>query len=154
MNADQYFDHWNKVWRDLMRGVSMLEDQNLVFRPAEGYKRTVGDILGHIINLELGWIHYVVRRQLDHWPDESLVKFDSVKALQAEMERVHKETTDYLSTLPVDEFNRIVQVPENGAPKLSWILWHVLEQEIHHRGEFFLCLSLMGMDRPTTDRPE
>ncbi|MGD8603827.1 MAG: DinB family protein [Anaerolineales bacterium] len=154
MNADQYFDHWNKVWRDLMRGVSILHDEHLKFRPAKTYDRTVGDILRHIINLELGWIHFVIRRQLEEWPDENAEQLDTVKAIRQEMERVHKETTHYLSTLPVEEFTRIVQVPDDGAPKLSWILWHVLEQEIHHRGEFFLCLSLLGLQRPETDRPE
>jgi uncharacterized damage-inducible protein DinB len=154
MNADQYFDHWNKVWRDLMRGVSLLEDKHLGYRPAEGYERTVGDILQHIVNLELGWIHFVVRRELEGWPAESSRQAGSMQAIQEEMERVHKETTHYLSTLPVEEFTRIVQVPGDGAPKLSWILWHVLEQQIHHRGELFLCLSLLGLDRPKTDRPE
>lgn len=154
MNADQYFDHWNKVRRDLMRGVSMLKDENLDFRPAKTYQRTVGDILRHIIGLEQGWIHFVVRRKLDEWPDEKSMQLNTVEAIRQEMERVHKETTDYLSTLSVDEFTRIVQVPDDGAPKLSWILWHVLEQEIHHRGEFFLCLSLLGLQRPETDRPE
>ena len=154
MNADQYFDHWNKIWRDLMRGVSMLDDEHLDFRPAKTYERTVGDILRHIINLELGWIHFVVRRHLDEWPAEDATQLDSVEAIRQEMERVHKETTGYLSSLPVEEFTRIVQVPDDGAPKLSWILWHVLEQEIHHRGEFYLCLSLLELQRPKTDRPE
>ncbi len=52
------------------------------------------------------------------------------------------------------EFDRIVQVPGDGTPMLGWILWHVLEQVIHHRGELFLCLSLLGMDRPAIDRPQ
>jgi uncharacterized damage-inducible protein DinB len=54
----------------------------------------------------------------------------------------------------VDDLNRVVQVPEDGVPKLSWILWHVLEQQIHHRGELFLCISLLGKERPILDRPE
>jgi uncharacterized damage-inducible protein DinB len=61
---------------------------------------------------------------------------------------------EYLKTVGEEDFERIVQVPGDGTPKLGWILWHVLEQEIHHRGELFLCLSLMGLDRPKVDRPE
>ena len=70
-----------------------------------------------------------------------------------EMARVHKETLAYLTSLPVEEFTRVVQVPEDGTPKLGWILWHVFEQQIHHRGELYLCLSLLGLERPETDRP-
>jgi len=153
MNAAEYFDHWATVWRDLQLGVAVLHDEQLSFRPAERYSRTVGDILRHIINVEQGWIHYVVRRSLKAWPEEGAGQLNTVRAIQAELTRTHKETLEYLTTVPMDDFNRIVQVPGDGTPKLGWILWHVLEQQIHHRGELFLCLSLLGMDRPKIDRP-
>lgn len=153
MNAAEYFDHWPVVHRDLLRGLAMLKDAHLDVRPAELYPRTVGGVLRHIINQEDGWIHFVVRRALPAWPDENLLGND-VKTLRAELERVHKETMAYLATVDMDDFDRIVQVPGDGTPMLGWILWHVLEQVIHHRGELFLCLSLLGMDRPTIDRPQ
>ncbi|NIS81866.1 MAG: DUF664 domain-containing protein [Anaerolineales bacterium] len=153
MNAAQFFDHWHKVWRDLMRAVSMLTDEHLGFRPAERYQRTVGDILRHIINLEQGWIHYIVRRSLPGWPDEGADRLTTIEAIRKEMESVHGETMDFLATVPVEDFNRLVQVPADGTPKLAWILWHVFEQHIHHRGELYLCLCLLEMDRPKTDRP-
>ena len=151
MNAAQFFDHWNKVWRDLMRAVSLLKDEHLSYRPAEQYPRNVGDILRHLIYLEEGWIHFVVRRELEGWPEER--DGDDIETLREEMTRVHQATMDYLATVPVDDFNRIIQVPDDGTPKLGWILWHVFEQQIHHRGELFLCLSLLGLERPKTDRP-
>lgn len=152
MNAAQFFDHWNKVWRDLMRAIAMLKDEHLAFRPSEHYGRSVGEILAHIINLEEGWIHYVVRRELSPWPEER--DFQSVDELRQTLNSVHQETMEYLATVPVDDFNRIIQVPDDGTPKLGWILWHVFEQQIHHRGELFLCLSLLNLERPKIDRPE
>lgn len=153
MNAAQFFDHWYKVRRDLFRAVDMLQDEHLSFRPAEAYPRTVGDILRHIIELEQGWIHFVIRRSLPDWPDPGADQFATVDAIRDEMKRVQSETQDYLATVPIEDFDRIVQVPEDGTPKLGWILWHVLEQQIHHRGELYLCLSMLGMERPKTDRP-
>jgi uncharacterized damage-inducible protein DinB len=153
MNAAEYFDHWPVVHRDLLRGLAMLKDAHLDVRPAEVYPRTIGGVLRHIINQEDGWIHFVVRRALPAWPDENLLGND-VKTLRAELERVHKQTMAYLATVDMADFDRIVQVPGDGTPMLGWILWHVLEQVIHHRGELFLCLSLLGMDRPTIDRPQ
>ncbi len=153
MNAAEYFDHWDKVRRDLLRAVAVLEDGDLEFRPAERYDRDVGDILRHIINLEQGWIHYVIQRELDEWPAENDGRLITVSAIEAEITHTHEQTEVYLGTLPIEDFNRIVQVPGDGTPKLGWILWHVLEQQIHHRGELFLCLSFLGKDRPKTDRP-
>ncbi|NIM93609.1 MAG: DUF664 domain-containing protein [Anaerolineales bacterium] len=154
MNAAQFFDHWNTVHRDFMRAVALLEDEDLAYLPSPAYSRTIGGILRHVINLENGWIHYVIRRALPEWPDEREEELNSVEVLRKELDRTFDETMDYLKTIPVDDFNRIVQVPNDGIPKLGWILWHVFEQKIHHRGEIFLCLSLLGKPRPTIDRPE
>lgn len=153
MNASEFFDHWNIIWRDLLRAVAILQDEHLQFQPSEHYPRTVGDILRHIINLERGWIHFVIRRELSSWPEEDADRLNTIESIRSELESVHSATMDYLSKLPVEDFNRIVQVPDDGTPKLGWILWHVFEQQIHHRGELFLCLSLLGKKRPKTDRP-
>ena len=153
MNLAEYFDHWPVVHRDLLRGVSMLKDAQLEFRPSAQYPRTVGDILRHIINLEEGWIQFVIRRALPAWPDEGSPG-DNVASLRANLERVHRETMAYLATLELGDLDRIVQVPDDGTPMLGWILWHVFEQVIHHRGELFLCLSMLGMERPAIDRPQ
>jgi uncharacterized damage-inducible protein DinB len=151
MNAAQFFDHWNKVWRDLMRAISMLQDEHLSFRPSEHYPRTIGDILLHIMNLEEGWIHFVVRRARTTWPEER--SLNDITRLRQALNDVHQETMEYLASVPIEDFNRIIQVPDDGTPKLDWILWHVFEQQIHHRGELYLCLSLLGLERPKTDRP-
>jgi uncharacterized damage-inducible protein DinB len=154
MNTAQFFDHWNTVHRDLLRAVALLADEDLKYRPAKGYSRTVGDILRHMINLQRGWIHHVIDRSLTEWPDEEKERLNTVDAIRDELNMVFHQTMNYLATVPVEDLNRVVQVPGDGVPKLSWILWHVFEQQIHHRGEIFLCLSLLGKERPKIDRPE
>lgn len=153
MNAAQFFDHWNTVHRDLLSAVAVLDDGDLTFQPASAYPRTIGDILRHIINLERGWIHYVIRRSLSEWPEEDSERLTTVDAIRRELELSFTDTMQYLGTIPVEELNRVVQVPEDGVQKMSWILWHVFEQQIHHRGELFLCISLLGKRRPKIDRP-
>jgi uncharacterized damage-inducible protein DinB len=131
----------------------MLKEEHLRFRPAERYPRSVGDILNHVADLEDQWIHFVVRRAHAAWPVPGSTPAATLEATKSRLASVHKATMDYLATVPEEDFSRIVQVPGDGTPKLAWILWHVLEQEIHHRGELFLCLSLLGMERPEIDRP-
>ncbi len=154
MNAAQYFDHWNTVHRDLLRAVAMLEDDDLSFRPAQSYPRTVGGILRHLINLQEGWIHFVVFRKLPAWPEENDHHLNTIPAIRDRLDDVFAETMRLLSTMQSEDLNRVIQVPGDGVPKLSWILWHVFEQQIHHRGELFLCLSLLDKQRPVIDRPE
>ena len=137
-----------------MRAVAMLEDSDLTFQASEHYSRSVGDILRHIINLQEAWIHFIIFRELPAWPEEDKEELTSVEAFQERLDEVFNETMSLLSTVRVEDLNRVIQVPGDGVPKMSWILWHVFEQQIHHRGELFLCLSLLGKERPTIDRPE
>jgi uncharacterized damage-inducible protein DinB len=153
MNAAQFFDHWHTVRRDLLRALALLEDEDLSFQPSKHYARTVGGILRHIINLEKGWIHFVIRRARAEWPEEGPERLNTVDVIREELNATFRDTMDFLATVPAEDFNRIVQVPGDGTPKLGWILWHVFEQQIHHRGELFLCLSLLGKERPDIDRP-
>jgi uncharacterized damage-inducible protein DinB len=136
-----------------MRVVSKLQDEHIDFQAAETYMQSVGGILHPIIHLEEGWIHFVIRRARLEWPAEDRPGLTTIEATRDEMGCVHKETLDYLTSLPGEELSRVVQVPGNGTPKLGWILWHVFEQQIRHRGECYLYLSLLGMERPETDRP-
>ena len=154
MNVAQFFDHWNTVHRDLLRAVAILEDSDLSFQPSKYYPRTIGDILRHMINQQEGWIHFVIFRKLPAWPEEDQHQLDNIAKLRERLDKVFAETMRLLSTIPEEDLNRVIQVPGDGAPKLSWILWHVFEQQIHHRGELFLCLSLLGRERPIIDRPE
>ncbi|OGO16477.1 MAG: hypothetical protein A2Z14_19525 [Chloroflexi bacterium RBG_16_48_8] len=154
MNVAQYFDHWHNVHRDLLRAVAMLEDADLSFQPSKHYPRTVGGILRHIIIQQQGWIHYVIFRKLTAWPEEDDEDLKTIPAIRVRLEEVFGETMRLLSTIPVEDLNRVIQVPNDGVPKLGWIIWHVLEQQIHHRGELFLCLTLLGKERPMIDRPE
>jgi uncharacterized damage-inducible protein DinB len=153
MNAAQYFDHWETVHRDLLRGVAVLKDEHLSFHPAAAYPRSVGGILRHIINLEEGWIQFVIRRELAAWPSEGDPNGPSVEAVRQDLDHAHRRAMDYMATIPVEDLTRIVPIPGDGTPKLRWILWHVFEQVIHHRGELFLSLSLLGLERPKIDRP-
>lgn len=153
MNTAQFFDHWNTVHRDLLRAVALLDDEDLAFKPADHHPRTVGDILRHIINVQRGWIQFVIGRSIPEWPDEEEERLATVEALRDELNHVFHQSMNFLAEIPVEDLNRVVQVPGDGVPKMGWILWHVFEQQIHHRGELFLCLSLLGKKRPKIDRP-
>jgi uncharacterized damage-inducible protein DinB len=42
----------------------------------------------------------------------------------------------------------VVDTPWGEKLPLTWIILHVLEHEIHHRGEIYLMLGLLGVDAP------
>jgi uncharacterized damage-inducible protein DinB len=40
------------------------------------------------------------------------------------------------------------EAPWGAEVTLRWVIWHVLEHEIHHRGEIYLMLGMMGLEAP------
>lgn len=44
--------------------------------------------------------------------------------------------------------SQTVKLPWGLQTTIGWVVWHVLEHEIHHRGEIYLMLGLMGIEAP------
>jgi uncharacterized damage-inducible protein DinB len=64
------------------------------------------------------------------------------------MRRMHAETVDLLQRLRPEDLDRKCVTPE-GHPITSWkLLRAMVEHEIHHRGEIYVYLALLGVPRP------
>jgi uncharacterized damage-inducible protein DinB len=147
MNAVDLFGHWKTVRDGLLEALSRVSDEQLGFVPREGLW-SLGMVARHIANAEEGWFRYVVTRELTEWPplvDEGYATVESLKQLLSE---VHSQTEDYLATVDVADLDRIIDAPWDEELSLRWIIWHVLEHELSHRGEIYLMLGLMGMEAP------
>jgi uncharacterized damage-inducible protein DinB len=150
MNAKELFSHWDGVRRDLLRAVDLLIDAQLDFTPRPEL-RTVRQVLVHIAEAEQGWFRYVVEQKTKSWDEAGIrtASYPTVASLKRLLANVHESTDTFLATLPVEELNRLCEDPWGGPPdSVRWIIWHVLEHEIHHRGELFLMLGLLGMQAP------
>jgi len=147
MSADELLKHWRTVRRGLFLALDQVGDEQLAFVPREGMW-SLGTVARHIANTEEGWFRYVATREMDEWPpfvEEEPATVESIKSLLAE---AHDRTEAYFGTLDEADLDGAISAPWGETLTLRWILWHVLEHEIHHRGEIFLMLGLMGMEAP------
>jgi uncharacterized damage-inducible protein DinB len=147
MNALELFGHWKTVRHGLLEALDLLTDEQLAFVPREGLW-SLGKVACHIAEAEEGWFRYAVSRELTEWPtfaDKDEYSLEPVKALLSD---VHDRTEVYLATVDAASLDRAIHTPWGEEIPLRWIIWHVLEHEVHHRGEIFLMLGLMGMKAP------
>jgi len=56
----------------------------------------------------------------------------------------HHDWQANLKGLETSDLAKKYQIPNGNTFTLRWIIWHVLEHEIHHRGELSLILGLLG----------
>ncbi|NUM45196.1 MAG: DinB family protein [Anaerolineales bacterium] len=144
--ATQLFAHWQQVRRVLIETANKFTEADLSFAPFEG-AWTVGQILCHIADAEEGWFQYVIHRQYEKWPDQfTPANYLTLAAIQQGWAEVHTRTEAYLDTLPLEDLDQIILTPWGSNFSLNWIIWHVIEHEIHHRGELSLILGMLGRE--------
>lgn len=146
MQPQEFFAHWRGVRADLIRTIEAFNEEELDHVPFEG-GWPVGDIMLHIADTEAGWIQYGVTQEIEAWPDfDRLHDYPNKQAIRGALEEVHARTEEFLSRLSAADLETTVTTPWGKEHSLLWILWHVIEHEIHHRGELSLILGYLGRE--------
>jgi len=143
MKPSQIFSHWNQVRDDLLSTIDMFKEDELMFVPFTG-SWSVGKIMLHIADCENYWLHFVVRHEIEEWSYYDLVNHPTTPAIKEVLESVRNKTMPFLDSLDESDLDEVYKTPEGEAFTLRWIIWHVLEHEVHHRGELSLVLGLLG----------
>jgi len=146
MKPKELFSHWDQIRSDLISTIQSFTEDELHFVPFEG-SWPVGRIMLHIADAEDGWLRYVITTEISAWPDEyNLQHYPDKKAILEVLAEVHQRTVSYLSGLGEEDLSRKVKTPWGREIRQLWIWWHVIEHEIHHRGELSLILGLLGKE--------
>jgi uncharacterized damage-inducible protein DinB len=146
MNLAQFFSHWKQIRADLLSTLDNFNDADLTYVPFNK-SWSVGQIVLHIAEAEEGWFRYAVTRELEKWPEQyCLENYPQKEAIKLALAAVHARTEQYIKSLNDADMSQVVVVPWGESIPLLWIIWHVVEHEIHHRGELSLILGLLGRE--------
>jgi uncharacterized damage-inducible protein DinB len=137
------FKHWEQVRADLYATIEMFSDEELIYAPFDG-SWPVGQIMLHIADNEDNWLHGVVRHEFNPWISYNLADYPNKAAIKDLLENARKRTVAFFENLDENDLEKVYTTPNGEAFSLDWIIWHVLEHEIHHRGELSLALGLLG----------
>ncbi|MHB1355218.1 MAG: DinB family protein [Anaerolineae bacterium] len=150
MDDRELLKHWDEVRSGLCAALDLLRDEQLAFVPREGLW-SLGQVACHIAGCEEGWLrHMACGRWSGPDTDYQLANYPTVAALKQLLAEVHAHTTAEFAAAP-DLASRLDQpaaLPWGATVTWRWAVWHVLEHEIHHRGEIYLMLGLQGMEAP------
>jgi uncharacterized damage-inducible protein DinB len=146
MNPKELFAHWKDIRSGLIATVESFKDSELTHVPFPG-SRPVGGIMLHIADAEDGWLRYIVTQELEKWPDHYLLaNYPTKKEILQILEEVHAHTLAHLERIKEKDLHKAIKTPWEADLSLYWIFWHVIEHEIHHRGELSLILGLLGRE--------
>jgi len=135
--------HWKLVRADLYTIIDMFSQDELSFTPFEG-SWSVGKIMLHIADCENYWLHGLDRGEIEPGTYYDLADHPTTTTIKKSLEKTWKKTAAFLENLDENDLDQVYTTPHNESFSLRWIIWHVLEHEIHHRGELSLVLGLLG----------
>ncbi len=142
-----FLDYFSNIRERTMRVFACIPPDKVEWRAAEG-KFTLGDLARHIAATERnvfvecacgGRNRYAgCGRELAEGRDEVL-RF---------MERMHGESMNMLGRLSDDQLRQKCRSAD-GTPMTTWkLLRSMVEHEVHHRGELYAYLGVLGVHVP------
>ena len=101
------------------------------------------DIFVHSLQAEQFWIRRLSGKNVEGIFDTPFSKFADISTVQKYADEVETETNKYLKTLTEKKLQSVFEYKgwdgKTNRKKIEEILMHVIEEEIHHRGEL-LCI--------------
>ena len=146
MNIAKIVQFWNQIRKGLIETIEKFTDEELDYVAYEnGY--SVRQIILHIAQEEYGEIQYGITREIDEFPPEYQEDaYPTIESLKVLLASVHNDTYSYLESLGDKDLESEIEAGWGGTYPLIDMLWHVMEHEIHHRGELSLILGLLGRE--------
>lgn len=143
MDPNELFYPWKEVRKDLIRMVAWFSEEDLFFKPAPNCW-LVGETFLHIAECEDYWIHAMVRKELPLDLHYDMGQYPSGRAIRKRLELSHERSMQFIEGLKQPDLAWRFTTPAGETLTLYEILWHVIEHEVHHRGELSLTLGLLG----------
>lgn len=148
------YQGWETYQERLIQALSQLTPAQLDYRPA-AHLRSIGDVCRHMIGARARWLYLALGLGSDTLPD-----FAQWDAKDMPERTVHELTDglratwavlrDGLSAWTVADLAQTVPNtdPEPGEPAeftRQWIIWHLIEHDLHHGGEISLMIGSQGL---------
>lgn len=111
------------------------------------------DILSHTLDAYMSWLHRYEGKPWD--PSMRLRgKVRSVQQLREEEKRVDSAVLNFVEGLRPSDLDNTFETSDNGHKwqnTLRQMLWHMVEEELQHRGELNALLWQIEVDAPISD---
>jgi uncharacterized damage-inducible protein DinB len=147
-----FYTAWKAYQDRLAAALAPLTTEQLALRAAPGL-RSIGENAAHIIGCRVGWFTDTLGENAS--ADVTAVRWEepggparSAAALVQGLDLTwHLMTACLIRWSPADMQQTVPDDWDGEHVQLSraWIVWHVLEHDLHHGGEVALTLGLHGL---------
>ncbi len=146
---------WRSYQTLLIKALTPLPDDQLTLRAAPGL-RSIGEIAAHMIRARANWFHqrlgeggeeFAALGRLGSNGTSAPATAELIRGLEATWKGMQEAIARWTPaawqrTYPGEEPSD----PETITPQ--WVIWHLIEHDLHHGGEISLTLGMHGLAAP------
>ncbi len=142
-----FLDYFEKIRERTLRVIRCVPRENIEWTYKEG-KFTFGDVIRHLATIERFMYAENVQLKPSRYPGHARELADGYDNVLQFMNRLHSESVEIFRSLSDEDLQRKCVTP-GGAPIATWKwLRAMVEHEIHHRGQIYMYLGVLGVPAP------
>lgn len=146
-SVDSFLPYFESIRERTLRVLRVVPADKLEWRHAPGVF-SPGDLARHIAAVERHTFAENVLGRPSRYRGCGTDVAAGLDGVIGFMEHMHGETVEILRKLTPEDLERKGTSPQ-GVPVTAWkLLRAMVEHEVHHRGEMYVYLALLGVDRP------
>lgn len=153
-----FYKGWDVYQNHLTNAISPLSSEQLTLHATRDL-RSIGMIATHIVAVRARWLHYVLEEgdegliEIGRWDDSNQPARNAAELVSglATTWNVIEAALQRWTPADLEETlrDRDEETGEEEVFTRQWIIWHMLEHDMHHGGE--LSFSLGMHDLPAID---
>lgn len=146
-NIESFLQYFGTIRERTLRVVRAIPPEKLEWRHTTGVF-SPGDLARHIAATERNTFAENALGRPSRYSGCGTDLAEGLDGVLVFMQKMHSETLDLLRSLRPEDLERKGIGPQ-GHPITAWkLLRAMVEHEVHHRGEIYVYLALLGIPRP------
>ena len=146
---------WQNYQQHLSLALARLEPSQLALRAAPDL-RSIDELARHVIAVRAGWFHSHLEEgdsdfgALQEWDGPGSLP-RSAEELVSGLEKTWQVMQEVLGRSTLADLQSTIQDEWEGqiyTYTRGWVIWHVIEHDIHHGGEIAYSLGMHGLTAP------
>ena len=150
-----FYKGWDVYQQHLAKAIAPLTAEQLTLRAAP-HLRSIGMLATHIIATRANWFHGLMQvggselEPITHWtrPESPTRSADElVQGFEVTWQMIQDALTQWTSA-DLDYTFKGTWRGEPYALTRQWVIWHVIEHDLHHGGELSFSLGMYNLAAP------
>jgi len=146
-SVSQFLDYWDSVRARTRRVVSCIPPERLEWTYRAG-TFTLGDLVRHLATIERFMYAETIAGRPSRYAGCGRDLADGYDAVLAFLDRLDAESRAIIRELSDADLERKCQTPAGVAITTWKWMRAMVEHEVHHRGQIYLMLNMLGVPTP------